>query len=94
MELRLRVMKMHTGTGTGHPIGIAGKRCDRIGTNGTGKTAAFLLPLIDRMLSEPHNAHSINALVIVPTGVGHTDRTKPGGLSFFRYELHRCIWRR
>jgi superfamily II DNA/RNA helicase len=34
---------------------------------GTGKTAAFLLPLIQRIITEPHAPHSINALVIVPT---------------------------
>lgn len=34
---------------------------------GTGKTAAFLLPILQRLLSLPHADKSINALVIVPT---------------------------
>lgn len=34
---------------------------------GTGKTAAFLLPIIHKMLTQPHSAHYINALIIVPT---------------------------
>lgn len=34
---------------------------------GTGKTAAFLLPLIQKLLSEVHDAHTINAMIIVPT---------------------------
>ena len=34
---------------------------------GTGKTAAFLLPLINKIISDPHEDHTNNALVIVPT---------------------------
>ena len=34
---------------------------------GTGKTAAFLLPLINKIITTPHDPHAINALVIVPT---------------------------
>jgi ATP-dependent RNA helicase RhlE len=34
---------------------------------GTGKTAAFLLPLINRLLTIPHDASSIAALIVVPT---------------------------
>jgi ATP-dependent RNA helicase RhlE len=34
---------------------------------GTGKTAAFLLPLINKIITSPHDKHTINALIIVPT---------------------------
>ncbi len=34
---------------------------------GTGKTAAFLLPVLQKLLSAHHDAHTINAMVIVPT---------------------------
>jgi ATP-dependent RNA helicase RhlE len=34
---------------------------------GTGKTAAFLLPVMHRLVSESHSEHHINALIIVPT---------------------------
>lgn len=34
---------------------------------GTGKTAAFLLPLINRLLTEPQEEHQVKAMIIVPT---------------------------
>ena len=34
---------------------------------GTGKTAAFLLPIVHKLLTTPHDAHQVNAMVIVPT---------------------------
>ncbi len=34
---------------------------------GTGKTAAFLLPLMNKLITTPHSDHHINAMVIVPT---------------------------
>ncbi len=42
---------------------IEGKNLIGIAATGTGKTAAFLIPIIDRMLSDD----SITALVVVPT---------------------------
>ena len=49
------------------PLVLAGKDVIASAQTGTGKTAAFLLPLINNILSEPINHHSITALVIVPT---------------------------
>lgn len=34
---------------------------------GTGKTAAFLLPLINRLLTEPQEEQQVKAMIIVPT---------------------------
>lgn len=49
------------------PIILAGKDVIASAQTGTGKTAAFLLPLLHKLLTEPHDDHYINALVIVPT---------------------------
>lgn len=49
------------------PLVLDGKDVIASAQTGTGKTAAFLLPLINNILQEPFDEHSITALVIVPT---------------------------
>lgn len=49
------------------PLVLSGKDVIASAQTGTGKTAAFLLPLINNIISAPINHHSISALVIVPT---------------------------
>ncbi len=34
---------------------------------GTGKTAAFILPLLHNLQSEPHAEHAVNAVIMAPT---------------------------
>jgi ATP-dependent RNA helicase RhlE len=46
---------------------LEGKDILGFAQTGTGKTAAFLLPLLNRLLQEPHDDSSITALIIVPT---------------------------
>ncbi|MFN8244066.1 MAG: DEAD/DEAH box helicase [Ferruginibacter sp.] len=49
------------------PLIMQGKDIIASAQTGTGKTAAFLLPLINKIISTPHEDHTNNALVIVPT---------------------------
>jgi ATP-dependent RNA helicase RhlE len=49
------------------PLILDGKDVIASAQTGTGKTAAFLLPLINKIITSPHDNHTINALVIVPT---------------------------
>lgn len=46
---------------------LAGKDIIASAQTGTGKTGAFLLPILQRLLAEPSPDHHINALIIVPT---------------------------
>lgn len=61
---------------------------------GTGKTAAFLLPIIHKMLTQPHSAHHINALIIVPTRelAIQISETMEGLGYLHRYKLYCGIW--
>ncbi len=63
---------------------LQGKDVIASAQTGTGKTAAFLLPLIHRLLTEPHDTNEINAMIIVPTrelAVQITENLE--GLSYF-----------
>ena len=47
------------------PAGIAGKDLLAIAQTGTGKTGAFLLPILDRLCDRPHD--DVDTLIITPT---------------------------
>ena len=46
---------------------LVGKDIIASAQTGTGKTAAFLLPMIHKLITEEHDHHHINAMIIVPT---------------------------
>lgn len=66
------------------PLILSGKDIIASAQTGTGKTAAFLLPLLNKLLTEPHDDHHINAIIIVPTrelAIQISDHLE--GLSYF-----------
>jgi ATP-dependent RNA helicase RhlE len=49
------------------PLILQGKDIIASAQTGTGKTAAFLLPLLHRILADHYDDHHISAMIIVPT---------------------------
>ena len=49
------------------PAALEGKDILASAKTGSGKTAAFLLPILQRMLTEPSNNSATRALILVPT---------------------------
>lgn len=49
------------------PFILAGKDIIASAQTGTGKTAAFLLPIINKLITSHHENHHINCVIIVPT---------------------------
>lgn len=49
------------------PVIMEGHDIIACAQTGTGKTAAFLLPVLNRMMKFPHDADAVNAIVMSPT---------------------------
>uniref|UniRef100_A0AC35TNT4 RNA helicase n=1 Tax=Rhabditophanes sp. KR3021 TaxID=114890 RepID=A0AC35TNT4_9BILA len=49
------------------PLGLSGRDICACSATGTGKTAAFMLPILERLLFKPKTKQSIRVLVLCPT---------------------------
>lgn len=49
------------------PVILEGKDLIGVAQTGTGKTAAYLLPVLSRMCDYPHPEHAINCVIMSPT---------------------------
>uniref|UniRef100_A0A8C6UIK9 RNA helicase n=1 Tax=Neogobius melanostomus TaxID=47308 RepID=A0A8C6UIK9_9GOBI len=49
------------------PVGLLGRDVCACAATGTGKTAAFMLPILERLLYKPRSAQLTRVLVLVPT---------------------------
>lgn len=49
------------------PVILAKRDVIACAQTGTGKTAAFILPLLHNLQSEPHTDHAVNAIIMAPT---------------------------
>lgn len=49
------------------PVGLTGQDVMGSAETGTGKTAAFLLPILNRLLNDKSKGHRVRALVLAPT---------------------------
>jgi superfamily II DNA/RNA helicase len=66
------------------PVILEGKDIIGCAQTGTGKTGAFLLPVLQKLLTEPSPDHHINALIVVPTReLAVQISTQIDGLTYF-----------
>mgnify|MGYP004713562357 CR=1 FL=1 len=63
------------------PVILEGRDLIAVAQTGTGKTAAYLLPILNKLSEGGHPADAINCIVMAPTReLAQTDRPADGGL--------------
>ena len=62
------------------PVILEGRDIIGCAQTGTGKTAAYTLPLLNRLLIEGNEDNVIKSVIIVPTRAGAADRPAVPGI--------------
>lgn len=76
------------------PIILEGKDLIAVAQTGTGKTAAFLLPVLNKLSEGNHPEDAINCIIMSPTRELAADRPTDGRILLFYAGIkRRCIWR-
>lgn len=77
------------------PIILEGKDLIAVAQTGTGKTAAFLLPILNKLSEGGHPEDAINCVIMSPTRIGAANRPANGRLLLFyaRIECCRIRWK-
>ena len=86
---------MYPNTGTDYSRNIRGHDLIACAQTGTGKTAAYLLPVIDRIADGGYPTDAINCLVMSPTRelAQQIDRQMEGFAYFLPVSSFGHIWR-
>lgn len=71
------------------PVILEGRDLIAVAQTGTGKTAAFLLPILNKLSEGGHPEDAINCVIMSPTRELVTNRSTNGGILLF-YACFKC----
>lgn len=72
------------------PIILEGKDLIAVAQTGTGKTVAFLLPVLNKLSEGKHPEDAINCVIMSPTRELVTDRPANGRVFLFHAGIECC----
>lgn len=76
------------------PVLLEGHDLIGIAQTGTGKTAAYLLPVLDKLSSGDYPQDAVNCLIMVPTReLAQQIDQQIGILLLYQHIRHRSLWR-